>query len=210
MRLGIVDGCNGQRARPSRRPRQRSARSRAGVQVAPGGFRCACVGHRVVVDGRPTAQPRRTRRLPQHPRRRRHRGSVPGPSMWIRPTSVSGTCASSMKQTEALYANRHAAAQKFLSTWDWPAYVKHTDLSKTEDRALGRSQGRADRQDPCPDRHRDLPGRDVSPRADFSAHEHHLGARFAQQLGAVGDRNRVRSHPRRAARRQRGGHPSGP
>jgi hypothetical protein len=113
------------------------------------------------------------------------------------------------KQTEALYANRHAAAQKFLSTWDWPAYVKHTDLSKPEDRALGRSQGRADRQDPCPDRHRDLPGRDVSPRADFSAHEHHLGARFAQQLGAVGDRNRVRSHPRRAARRQRGGHPSG-
>jgi hypothetical protein len=55
------------------------------------------------------------------------------------------------KQTEALYANRHAAAQKFLSTWDWPAYVKHTDLSKPEDRALGRSQGRADRQDPCPD-----------------------------------------------------------
>jgi hypothetical protein len=66
------------------------------------------------------------------------------------------------KQTEALFTNRHAAAQTFLSTWDWPAaYVKHTDLCKPEDRALGRSQGRADRQDPCPDRHRDLPGRDV-------------------------------------------------
>ncbi len=34
-------------------------------------------------------------------------------------------------------------------------------------------------------------GREVGPRADFSVHEHHIGARFAQQLGAVGDRNTV-------------------
>ena len=32
---------------------------------------------------------------------------------------------------------------------------------------------------------------DRASHAEFLAHEHHLGARFAQQLGAVGDRNTV-------------------
>ena len=30
----------------------------------------------------------------------------------------------SKKETEALYAKGYAAAQEFLSTWDWPAYLK--------------------------------------------------------------------------------------
>ena len=51
------------------------------------------------------------------------RGSMPARYAWTRPTSAVVDFGITSPETEALYAKGYQAAQEFLSTWDWQAYL---------------------------------------------------------------------------------------